>query len=286
MKPIVFEYLSSREFLKDYYHYRKSIDESFSFQKWSHELGLKNKTLLRLIIAGKRNVTDFIIDRMCLQIFEKEIERDYFCHLVIYSQSKSKEEKKSAGRKITSLLKMNIEARSISEKKIFLRKALIPRLFSLLDLHQIRKTPENLSRILLTDIADIHFCLATLQELNLVQEFDGEYVCNSGAFFVSTELGNEDLLNYHKESLQDAIRAQALPKDLRRYGSAVALLDKEQRQLMMSRIEETIHQFMEQGNIKTGNSKRLFQMNINIHAVSEEITESAGTERSPASDLE
>ncbi len=270
-KPKVFEYLSVQDFLRDYYEYRKSLNEKFSYDKWSEELNLKGRSLLRLIVTKKRSISDSIIDLFCRQLFESEIEKEYFCHLVLYSQSKSVEEKKTAGRKLTSLLRVHVEKYEISNKKHFLSQTLIPRLYSLLDNEKVEKNPKSLSKLLGVSIEEIVQALSLLQDLKLVQNFEGEYLCNPGAFAVKLDLGDKDLLRFHREALQDSIRAQSLPVDLRRYRSSVALLSQKQWHEILEKFDNVVSQYLELGQLDTSDAQRLFQMNINIHAVSEEV---------------
>ena len=56
-KPLVFEYLDYRSFLKDMYAYRKRRDPVFSYRYFSGKAGFASPNFLKLVIDGQRNLS-------------------------------------------------------------------------------------------------------------------------------------------------------------------------------------------------------------------------------------
>lgn len=46
-------YINAQQFLTDYYHKRKNENPTFSYGTWAEELGLKNRSLLRMMVIGR-----------------------------------------------------------------------------------------------------------------------------------------------------------------------------------------------------------------------------------------
>lgn len=85
----VFEYLDFREFLSDYYTFRKAQDSSFSYRSFSASLGIKAPNFLQWIIDGKRDLSLKNIKPISTILNLDDNEADYFDTLVRFGQAKT-----------------------------------------------------------------------------------------------------------------------------------------------------------------------------------------------------
>jgi uncharacterized protein (TIGR02147 family) len=87
--PNIFSYINYREYLQDYYIEQKSKNSAFSFQFFANKAGFKSKSFLKLVIDGKKNLTDKSIIQMnrALKLGSKAFS--YFKDLVAYNQARS-----------------------------------------------------------------------------------------------------------------------------------------------------------------------------------------------------
>lgn len=94
-RPRVYDYTSFREFLKDSYLFKRKKNPSFTESAFVKQIGLgaNSRGYLKLIIQGKRNLTNRTMHGIinCLKFTPKESH--YFETLVYYNQAKNDEEK-------------------------------------------------------------------------------------------------------------------------------------------------------------------------------------------------
>lgn len=92
--PLVFEYLSFRQFCSDYYTARKKWDDGFTHSYICFRLGQRNsRTLFNNIIKGRKKISQTFIERL-IELFELDSEEShYFSVLVSYNQAENIAEK-------------------------------------------------------------------------------------------------------------------------------------------------------------------------------------------------
>lgn len=89
----VFEYIDYRHYLSDFYSEHKKVKKYFSYRYFSSKAGVKSPVFLKLIIEGKRNLTQPMIEKFSTALGLKEKEAVYFNHLVLFNQGKTSLEK-------------------------------------------------------------------------------------------------------------------------------------------------------------------------------------------------
>jgi len=91
--PSIYDYLDYRGFLKDRFLDIKRKNPLFSYQSFSRLAGAKSTSFLKLVIDGKRNVSDDGIGMIARGFHLSEPERKYFESLVKFNQAKVHDEK-------------------------------------------------------------------------------------------------------------------------------------------------------------------------------------------------
>lgn len=92
-KPDLFLYDNYREFLRDWFLWRKHQESGFTYRLFSHAMGFTSPNQLQLVINGKRNITTDTLECYADVLKFKKKEREYFALLVSFNQSKSMQEK-------------------------------------------------------------------------------------------------------------------------------------------------------------------------------------------------
>ena len=92
--PRVFDYLDYREFLKDFYQHKKSLNPTFSLAVFSQKAGLVTRNYLKRVIDGERPLTSESIPKFCLGLGLGVKEKVYFEALVNFNQTKDNDSKK------------------------------------------------------------------------------------------------------------------------------------------------------------------------------------------------
>lgn len=91
--PCVFDYDNYRVFLNDYYHWKKRALPAFSYRYFSSKIGYSTSSFLKLVIQGKRNLTDDGIVRFAKALGLNTAETGFFRNLVLFNQTDVAEEK-------------------------------------------------------------------------------------------------------------------------------------------------------------------------------------------------
>ncbi|HSA59343.1 MAG TPA: TIGR02147 family protein [bacterium] len=91
--PSIYDYLDYRGFLKDRFLEIKKRNPLFSYQSFSRLAGARSTSFLKLVMDGKRNVSDEGIGMIARGFRLSEPERKYFECLVKFNQAKIHEEK-------------------------------------------------------------------------------------------------------------------------------------------------------------------------------------------------
>lgn len=92
-RPNVFSYQDYRQFLEDWYTFKKSENPSYSGALFAKKADVKSHSLLGMVMRGKRNLSYKTI-RAFLKAMDLETKENiYFEKLVLFNQAGSKEDK-------------------------------------------------------------------------------------------------------------------------------------------------------------------------------------------------
>ncbi len=278
-KPNIKNYLYVNDFLKDLYLFQKQKDPKFSYELWAKQLGLNNKSFLRQIIMGRRALTDSTLKIFSDNLEFDHSEKEYFQLMVLYSKAKSAEQRNLYGREMRRFIKADYSQEEILNAQNFILKPLYPRLQTLLGFTDVEKNVDALSSLLKLPTQEIQAALAILEQLNLaepVQTLDKiQWQAKTKAFKVPSDLGNESLLDYHEQSLKEAIKARSLDKNSRRYRSLLMALSEKDFEDFLADLEIFVKQTLSKYDSDEFLQRKLFQFNFNIHAVSGSLKKDA-----------
>lgn len=279
------------QFLRDYYEHRKAHSSSFSYGLWAQELGLKSRSFLRLLLVGKRNLTQDTAEQIIQAMDFNQNESNYFRHLVGLSRSTTLESQERHSRELAKLQRKlsasskvaNTQELSKADVFDFLASYQIPRLQTLLGLKDIERTPRALAKYLGLSESEVREHLQTLSRLGLaVSDAIGQWRSSSEKISTSDFLGNVALQSFHRKSLEESIRAIALPKETRRFQSLVVPLTEEQFQEVHEELRDHLLQILNRFEATSGEGKKVYQLNLNLIPVTETILRKAepGSEKS------
>ncbi|MBS1983935.1 MAG: TIGR02147 family protein [Bdellovibrionales bacterium] len=105
MELDVTRYTCYRKCLKDFYEYKKSLRQSFSFRQFSARAGIKSPNYLQLVMQGERNLTDDTAPKVAKAMGLAGPARDYFLALVAKDRARSAEEKSVAEKHLYVAIK-------------------------------------------------------------------------------------------------------------------------------------------------------------------------------------
>lgn len=103
--PEIKHFVSYREYIRDYYLYKKSVRPGFSYRLFASRCGIRSPNYLQLVIQNKRNLSDSLAVRVAEAMNLRLAEKAYFCSLVRRENAKTEEEKVRAERDLLIALK-------------------------------------------------------------------------------------------------------------------------------------------------------------------------------------
>ena len=91
--PSIFEYMDYREFLRDYYRWKKVLSPSFSYTVFAKKAGFGSKSFLPHVINGIRDLSRDSIFQIGEALGLDAKAMSYFEDLVGFNQSKALKQK-------------------------------------------------------------------------------------------------------------------------------------------------------------------------------------------------
>lgn len=272
--PDVKSYLSIHLFLQDYYKYRKASNANFSYESWARELGIKSRSYLRLVVIGKRSLNDEVATLISQKLSLSDKDHEYFSLLILYSQCRSHEQKKLYGKKMMQILKTEMTQYEVENHMEFLSSATWPRLQTLLSFEDIEKTPEALSKLLEEPVQKIESGLQVLKKIEMADiDNSNQWIAKHRSFKVPEKLGDIALEIYHTHSLQNAIKAQKLPRQQRRFRSIMMALNEDEFKKLLEELQSFVERQLSQFDFSNLKGRRLYQINFNAFPVSRQPEE-------------
>lgn len=84
--PNLFDYFDYREFLQDYYLFHKKRNSAYSYRLFARKAKLGSPNYLKLVVDGKRRITDRTLYQFARGLGLSRDEEKYFRELVMYQE--------------------------------------------------------------------------------------------------------------------------------------------------------------------------------------------------------
>lgn len=272
--PVLSNYLSATGFLQDLYAFHKIHTPGFSYDSWATELGLKSRSFLQMIIKGERKITEPFIETLAHSLKWNDVEKEYFSLITNFNQSEKLIEKNFYLDQIFEHAGRHKEVSEILHYSEFLSSTAIPKLFVLLSFTDLDRSPEGLATFLKTTPEIILTDLQKLEKLGLAFSTSQGWRSIQKSFKVPRNLGCPTLENYHNQSLLEAIAAQRMPLELRRFRSILLPLSTPQYEQLLSEFDSMFTKILAKYDSDTLSEKRLYKINLNLFPLTELSEES------------
>lgn len=203
--PDIYNYLDFRAYLKDLFNYNKKNKKNFSYRYFAMKAGFTSTGFLKLVIDGKRNLTNESIAKIAKGFSIKKREREFFENLVFMNLAKSHEERNHYYQKMISM-KGNTKINRIEKARYeYFSKWYYPVIREIVSFGDRRHTPAQIARILNPEITpkQAKIALKLLTELELIKkdESDCWEKCNK-AISTGPEVKSLVVTNFHKEMIK------------------------------------------------------------------------------------
>lgn len=243
----IYEFIDYREYIKEYYLYKKSLNKGFSYRVMSRRMGFTSPNYIKLIVDGDRHISLKSLDKLLKGLTLSAGEVKYFKYLVNFAKAKTTDEKefyyfqiiKSRAKKLTQHIHneqyeyydqwYNIVIREmisgknkdeINHKKIAnsINPPILPK--------EVKKSIETLERIGLIEIDD-----------------EGIYRHTSAVINTTNEVNSFSIIKYHEKMIDLAKESLSRFKSEERDVSSATIKISEEG---FNKIKSKLHEYREE----------------------------------------
>lgn len=274
----IFTYSDYRQFLAALYECWGNVVRKWSYSYFSREAGFSSPNYLRLIIEGKKNLSESSIKKITTFFQFNKQESDYFRELVFMNQAKSDDEREKHYKKIAKM--PAYKAIRADEKHLheFYSKWYNPVIRELVEVKAFQNDPKWISSVLLPSVSEKEAESARnmlLKSGQLVEDEDGKLVQREPVVSTGAEVASLAVSNYHREMLDRAKSALEFPSDARNISSLTMAVSRE----MYEKLVAEIYSFQDKVIAMLGDdtpAEEVVQLNFQLFPVTD-VAERGGS---------
>lgn len=265
--PDLFSCFNPQQYLLAVYNYRKATEDSFSYDTWAQELGMQNRSFLRLIVTGKRSLTPKMTAQICRRLGFDDSQVEFFQLLSESTRAKSATSRQFYEKQILRAMKVKRDHHDLQDYQEFVSDIHLPRVHALLSFTDISKTPENFAKILNLSESETLLKLKALEKFGMAKHTADGWEPLNRCFKISDHY-TRALQEYHKRCLEIAADAMILPKEERRYRSLLLPLNAGDYESFHAELNHLIDRFLVVYDVKALEDRRLYQIHFSAVPVS------------------
>ena len=217
-RPVVFQFLNYRDFIKDYCKHQKGINRLFSLRVFSGKISptLFTSGLLYAILKGKRNMSSSLRPKFVRAMGLKEREAQYFDLLVQFNQAKDMEEKNHYFLQLSQFRGSKAKILSESQYKFF-SNWYYPVIWNYFELDQSQANPAEIAKKIHPPVAaaQVEEAIQLLLSLKLIKKMANGYAITEQHLATESEFRGFPAKHYNLQFIQMA--AQMLDSVEARY---------------------------------------------------------------------
>jgi uncharacterized protein (TIGR02147 family) len=267
----IYDYMDIKIFLSDYYREQKKTKEKFSFASWANELGFKNKTLLRLILIGKRNLSDksALLFKKNLELSEPEA--DYFDALVGFSQSTNSSERQAYSQMLIRFQRQNFKPLCLEPTSGLLSDVYGPIVLMVLSSSEYGLPFDKIQKYISLDNDSLLQILQNLEAGDLVRCHQGVYRALQNSFRIKDQSHHLGLRKYYEHWLQKSIDAIDLPFELRRYRSLQFALSSDEFNDVVAKTHDFATELVSKMSHNSVENRKVYILNTALFPVTVDV---------------
>lgn len=236
----IFNYLNYRKFLQDFYDEQKRTAPAFSFQYFAKRTGFKSRSFLKLVMDGKKNLSEESARKFNAALKLDAKEFSYFQDLITFNQTDSPELRNVYFTRLMQYNKRNKARVVIANQYEFYAKWYHNTIRELVGIVDFKENYGSLAKMVTPAISprEARQSIKLLLELGLIQKKNGKYHQVDRVITTGDEVRSLAVGNFHKENLDLAKGAMSTcPPDKRDLSCLVLSLSPEAMGAVKSEIK-------------------------------------------------
>lgn len=211
-RPDLFTYLDYRQFMEDWFEWKKEENPRYSHRAFTRRAGQKSPSFLKGVVEGRRNLTPASLPGVCTALGLDTSEEAFFGALVQLEQADTAAEQQEAWDRIAATRRF-IESRRLEGEGIaYLTHWYYPAIRELSRIPGFRNDPDWIRHRVHPSLTlhQVETALASLKALGLLVEVDGQLEARDATIVTPHEVAGLAVRSYHNGMLdraKDAIPA-------------------------------------------------------------------------------
>ena len=256
-----------REYLNAWFTAQKDVDSRFSHRHFARKAGVRSPSLLKEVVAGRRNLTPTTLEGFIQAVRLKGEAAQFFRALVQFDQAETEEERREAWLIIAASRRFR-SARPIEGAMMeYLSYWFIPAVRELALCGELRDNPAQVARRLHPPIttAEARLALATLQQLGMLVDEDGILVAKDVSVATPHQLSAFGVRSYYREMLIRASDAmETVPQDERHLLGLTVAIPNALVPTLKSELDALQERLLHLCDEQAQGAERVYQVNLNL----------------------
>lgn len=266
----VFRYHDYRVFLSDVYAAKKK--RGYSYRAFSMAAGLGAPNYLKLVITGRRNLSDEMAARFAATCGLGREATDYFLLLVQFNQTPSSEERAALYQRLSAFQRYRKVHKLELADAAYHSNWYLPAIRELVLSKTFREDPEWIGSVLVPPVkaSEVERAIQTLLELGLLmRNAEGQLCQQDRVVSTGPQTSGVHIRNYHGEMLERAFASMALiPASDRDISSLTMCLGPAALQHVKARLAQLRRELIEMC-VTEINPSQVLQLNLQLFPLSQ-----------------
>ncbi len=203
--PSVYDYLDYRRFLSDLMAFKKQGDKKYSFRYLSNACGFASPNFIKLVLDGRRNLTNESLAKIAKGFGLSTAEREFFENLVFMNQAETHGEKDHYYQKMMAAKAFTKIHKIDKARYEYFSKWYYPAIREIAVFNGGDYSPEQIAQLLHPRITakEAEKALYLLAELDLIEkDHQGKWHQVDSSITTGPEVQSLIIANFHKEMLK------------------------------------------------------------------------------------
>ncbi len=265
-KPDIFDYLSYREYMRDYYLRAKEHTRGMSFRKLSKQSGFSSPNFYKLVMENQRNLSVEATDRVAEALKLNDDETSFFRALVEFDQAENRTKKNESFERISASRHFRKAGRIEPDFFEYLSHWYYPTIREMTARADFRLDATWIAGQLLPSIpvADVERALEVLLRLGYIIDDDGIVKRGDASLTTGHEVNSLAIVNYHHQMIERG--AESIERTAREYRD-ISALTMCVRPEQVPELKRRVHAFRETLMALTDPTEKpttVYQLNIQL----------------------
>lgn len=264
----VTSHLSYQDFLKAVYKRLKVETDSYSYLKFAEDLGFSPTNVIRLVIAGKRKLSQKSANKIIASLDLKGIEKRYFLMLLRYSNERLASQRQDLLEELISIKQEALSDEPSQKNFAYLSEWFNPVIREMVNLDEFNDNPSWVASRLYFRLLprQVEKSIELLKQLNLISYSQKEkrYIQSDIDVMPEKHYANLAAAGYHQKMIQMSSEAiTRVPKPRRDINAITVAVSEEVAEQIRNLLLETCQKIMDLEK-SSEHKEHVYQINIQL----------------------